>query len=99
MGTNWCKKCMYVSVVQMVVFKKGIKTQKKKNDAITNNNDVTHAEDGVGMRVLLTLYVFIKSSERSRLYVGMVTIRFGDVFLLDAIKELSLNILFSFAEK
>ena len=77
---------MYVSVVQMVVFKKGIKTQKKKNDAITNNNDVTHAEDGVGMRVLLTLYVFIKSSERSRLYVGMVTIRFGDVFLLDAIK-------------
>ena len=85
MGTNWCKKCMYVSV-QMVVFKKGIKTQKKKNDAITNNNDVTHAEDGVGMRVLLTLYVFIKSSERSRLYVGMVTIRFGDVFLLDAIK-------------
>ena len=59
---------------------------RKKNDAIINNNDVTHAEDGVGMRVLLTLYVFIKSSERSRLYVGMVTIRFGDVFLLDAIK-------------
>ena len=47
------------------------------------------------MRVLLTLYVFMKSSERSRLYVVMVTIRFGDVFLLDAIKKISVNILFS----
>ena len=47
---------------------------------------ITYADDGVGMRVLLTLYVFMKSSERSRLYVGMLTIRLGDVFLLDAKK-------------